>query len=83
MNNPIKIKSQPDPDSREPVLSRAAVTALAGAVVAAVVSFGLPLSEAQQASLTTLLVAVAPVAAALWARRKAWSGASVAERERR
>ena len=69
----------PDPDSREPLLNRAGVTALAGAVVALVSSFGLDLSETQQGALTTILVVVLPVALAAWARRKTWSGATVAD----
>lgn len=69
----------PDPESREPLLSRATIVAVVGAAVTLAVSFGLPLSDAQQIALTALAAAVAPLVAGWWARRRVWSGATVAD----
>lgn len=63
----------------EPLLSRAAVTAVVGALLSLAVSFGLDLSPGQQAAITAVAVAAAPIIAAWWARRKSWSGRTVAQ----
>lgn len=50
----------PNPNSREPLLSRAIVAAVVAEVVTLAVSFGLPLSDAQQKGVTALAVLVIP-----------------------
>lgn len=70
---------QLDPSSAEPLLNRAIITAAVSALLAAAVSFGLPLTDTQQDTVTALAVVVVPLALAWWARRKAWSGKAVAE----
>jgi hypothetical protein len=69
----------PDPGSREPLLSRAVIVAVVGAALGLAAAFGLELSAGQQEAITVVAVVGAPLAAAVWARRHVWSGASVAE----
>ena len=63
----------------EPLVTRASVTAVAAAVVALAVSFGLDLTAAQQAAITAVVAAAAPLAAAWWARRHVTPTAKVPE----
>lgn len=53
----------------EPVLTAAVIQSFVAAVIAAAVAFGLGLSDAQIASITTLVAIVAPFVAAWWARK--------------
>jgi len=62
---------------REPVLTIAAISAIVTAVIALAVAFGAPLTDDQQKAVLALVAALAPVAAGLWARRHAYSPASV------
>lgn len=68
-----------DTTDGEPLLSRATVTAVVGAILALAVSFGVDLSDGQQTAILAVAVAAAPLLAAWWARRKAWSGKTVGE----
>jgi len=55
--------------NEEPVLSAAAIAGAVGAVLAALVSLGvIDLTAEQQAAILAAIVAVTPIAAALWAR---------------
>jgi hypothetical protein len=68
-----------DPTDGNPLLSRAVVTALVAAILALAVSFGVDLSDSQQAAITAVAVAAAPIVLGVWARRKVWSGKTVGE----
>lgn len=61
----------------EPLRGRALYTSLAGAIVGAAVSFGLPLTDAQQATVAILIALVAPQVVQLWARRHVNSPATM------
>lgn len=54
----------------EPVVTVASITALVAAVLALLVAFGLPLSNDEQQAILGLAAVVAPLVAALVARRK-------------
>lgn len=61
----------------EPLRGRALYTSLAGAIVGAAVSFGLPLTDAQQGAVVVLLALAAPQVVAWWARRHVNSPATM------
>lgn len=61
----------------EPLRGRALWTSVAGAIVGAAVSFGLPLTDPQQASVTVLLALAAPQVVSLWTRRHVNSPATM------
>jgi len=61
----------------EPLRGRALYTSIAGALVGAAVSFGLPLTDAQQATVTVLIALAAPQVVAWWARRHVNSPATM------
>lgn len=63
----------------EPVLSRLVVTAVAGLLLSIATRYGLPLQQGQADAIALVLVTAGPIVGAVWARRKAWSGASVHE----
>lgn len=67
-----------DPTSREPLLSVGSVTAGVTLLIAGLVSFGLPISDDQQAALLALIAFLAPFAAALAGRGKVFAPATVA-----
>lgn len=54
----------------EPLAIRAVAVAVGAAVLAAAVSFGVTLTDAQQSAILGVVAVVAPLAAAWWARRK-------------
>ena len=54
---------------REPLLTVAAVTAVATALLGLGVAFGLPVSDDQQAAILAAVAAVAPIVVGLIARR--------------
>lgn len=54
--------------SDEPVLSANTLVALVSAVLVLAISFGMPMTEEQRAAILGVVVIVAPIAAALWAR---------------
>lgn len=64
---------------REPLVSVASITAAVGAVLTTLVAFGVDLTEDQQKALTGLVAVLAPLAVALWARRKVTPNESVNE----
>lgn len=68
-----------DEDSGEPVWSRATVAGVVGAVLVLAVQLGVDLPAEVQTAVTTLAVLLVPAVAGWWARRKSWSGATVAE----
>lgn len=74
---------EPNPDSREPLLSRATLTAVATAALTLLVSFGLPITEAQQAAILGFIAVAGPLGLAWWARRHTWSGRAVADAAKR
>lgn len=63
----------------EPLLTRAAITAVVAAALSLLASFGLDLTQGQQAAVTAVALVVVPLVAAWWARRKTWSGKTVNE----
>lgn len=69
----------PNPEDREPLRRPATWTALAGALVAVLVGFGLPIPDEAAAALIGLAAVAGPLAVWVWGRRRAWSGASVAD----
>lgn len=67
-----------DPKSDEPVLSVGTVTAI-GAAVLGVVAIYVPVPIETKAAFLGLVAALAPIVTALWARRKVYSPATVAQ----
>ncbi len=63
--------------SPEPVLSTASIVTVVTAILAMLVSFGLPLSDDQQAAVLGAIAVVAPVVLGLVARSKAWAPLTV------
>jgi hypothetical protein len=74
---------EPDSDSTEPVMSAATIAAAVSAVIALLVAFGLELSEAQTTAILGVVAVVGPFVAGWWARRSAYSPATVARLLRR
>jgi hypothetical protein len=64
--------------SGEPVLNRAAATAIVAVVCGLVALFATPIPQGVQDASVTVLLFAAPLAAGLWARTAAWSPRSVA-----
>jgi hypothetical protein len=64
-------------DASEPLRGRALYTSVAGAIVGAAVSFGLPLTHDQQGAAAVLLALAAPQVVAWWARRHVNSPATM------
>lgn len=73
----------PDPDSTEPVLSAGVITTAVTAALALLVAFGLELTDEQRTAILGAAAVVAPLVAAWWGRRKAYSPATVAKLLRR
>jgi hypothetical protein len=61
----------------EPLLTAGTIITVFSAVLAAIVSFGLNISDDQQAKLLGVILVVAPLIVAVVGRIKAWSPASV------
>lgn len=72
----------PDPQDREPLAKPATWTALVGALVATAAGFGLPIPDRAATGLVSLAAVAGPLAVWAWGRRRAWSGATVADRDR-
>jgi len=68
----------PNPGSTEPVLSAGTITAVATAVLALLVSFAIPVSDAQQTAILGVVAVAAPIIVGIWGRNKAYSPATVA-----
>nr|MDT0658016.1 hypothetical protein [Micromonospora sp. DSM 115978] len=77
------MSTQPNPDSTEPVLSAATITAFVTAAIALLVAFGVSLSDDQQSAILGVLAVLAPVVAGIVGRRTAYSPATVARLLRR
>lgn len=69
---------RPDPDETEPLRSPALLTSLAAAVLAALVAFGVNLSDGQTTAVLGLVAALAPLVVWAWGRRRAYAPATVA-----
>lgn len=69
----------PDPDDREPLRRPALWTALATAGVGVLVGYGVPIPDDTRPGLITLVTLVGPLVVWAWGRRRAWSGATVAD----
>jgi uncharacterized membrane protein YgaE (UPF0421/DUF939 family) len=69
----------PDPTSKEPALKVGAIVAFVGAALGLGVAFGLKLTPEQTAAILGVTTFAAPLVTALWARRKVYSPARVAE----
>lgn len=61
----------------EPLISAGLLTTLAAALLAALVSFGVPVNDDQQAKLLALILVLAPLIVAGVGRFRTWSPASV------
>lgn len=61
----------------DPVLRRALIAAVVGIITTQTAKWGLDLDAAQQRNLTELAVVAVPLAAGWWARRRAYSPATV------
>lgn len=62
---------------KEPLITVATITALASAVLSALVAFGINLTEAQSTSILGLVAVAAPLAVAWFARGKVASPSTV------
>lgn len=69
---------QPDPTSAQPLLSVGTITAVGSALIAALVAFGLKISDDQQSAVLAVIGVLAPIVVALWGRRKVYAPATVA-----
>lgn len=78
MTNTSPADNQPDPNSTNPLISVGTITALASAVLAAAVAFGLDISDDRQAAILAAIGVLAPIVVALWGRRRVYAPATVA-----
>lgn len=69
----------PDPNDTEPLRRPATWTAIATAVIGLVAAFGLDLPPRAAAAALILAGTVGPLLVWRWGRRRAWSGATVAD----
>jgi hypothetical protein len=71
----------PDPTSHEPLRQPALWTSLATAVIGVAVGYGLPVPDDARPGIIALAATVGPLLVWWWGRRRAWSGATVADRD--
>ena len=64
---------------RQPLVTVATVTALAAAVLSALVAFGTPLNDGQVQAVLGVIAVAAPVVVAVWGRRLVYSPATVSQ----
>ncbi len=69
---------KPDKNDKEPILKRGLIVGFVGAVVELFLVFGVDLSAEQIGAINTLGVLVVTMGLAFWARRKAFSPATIA-----
>jgi hypothetical protein len=69
----------PDPESREPLAKPALWTAAATFAVDVVVGYGLPVPDRAAIGIIGLVTLAGPLLVWWWGRRRAWSGATVAD----
>jgi uncharacterized YccA/Bax inhibitor family protein len=62
----------------EPLAPVGAVMSLAAAVITLLVSYGVQISDSQQAAILGVVAIVGPILTVLWARRQVWSPLTVA-----
>ncbi len=74
IEGPIEVRAGGE---SEPLRGRALYTSIAGAIVGAAASFGLPLTDAQQGAVAILLALAAPQVVAWWSRRHVNSPATM------
>jgi hypothetical protein len=72
----------PDPTSHEPLALPATWTSLATAVIGVAVGYGLPVPDDARPGIIALAATVGPLLVWWWGRRRSWSGATVADRDR-
>jgi hypothetical protein len=72
----------PDPTSREPLRAPAVWTAAAVAVVDILVGYAVPVPDRAAVGIIALVTTLGPLVVWAWGRRRAWSGATVADRDR-
>lgn len=70
--------SNPDPDSKEPVMTVATLGALVGAGLTVAMAFGVDINDARTKAIAGLIVVAGPLVLGWLARRKAYSPATVA-----
>lgn len=75
---PTPVPPDPNTSSTEPLISVGTITAAATAVIALLVTVGLPISGGQQAAILTAIGVLAPVVVAVWGRRRVYAPATVA-----
>lgn len=71
--------SVPNPDSSEPALAVGVITAIVGALLALVTSFGLDLSAEQTTAILGVTTVLAPLLSAWFTRARVYSPARVAQ----
>lgn len=67
---------------KEPVLTVTAITTFVAALIGLAVQFGAPIDESQKDSITAFVIALWPIVTVVWARSKAVSPATDAERSK-
>lgn len=79
-STPANLPTPPNPSTQdnEPLAFVGGISTAVAAVLAALVAFGLPLSNAQEASILSVVVIVAPVVVTLLGRARVYSPKSVA-----
>ena len=76
-------ETAPNPDSSEPLFGIASMTAVATALIALLVAFGLPISADQQTAILGVVAVLAPLVVAVAGRSRVYSPATVARLLRR
>jgi hypothetical protein len=69
----------PDPDSREPLAKPALWTAVGTGVVDILIGYAVPIPDRAAVGIIVLVTTLGPLLVWAWGRRRAWSGASVAD----
>jgi hypothetical protein len=71
---PLDVRTAP----AEPLRDVGAITAAAVAIIALLISFGLPIDNNQQAAILGVVAVLGPLVTALWGRLKVYSPRTVA-----
>lgn len=78
MTQPLPAPPDPDPNSREPLLSVGFIVTAVTVVLDLLVIFGVHLPDATRTTVLTATTLAAPLIVAVWGRRKVFSPATVA-----
>lgn len=70
--------SQPDPDSKEPVMGVASIGTIIGAGLTVAVAFGVDINDPRAKAVAGFILIAGPLILGWFARRKAYSPATVA-----